>query len=62
MNDSIYRLKLGVKVTANDGNTGTVIETPYDTASGWYVKIEWDAKNITASGSSNVAVEDLTVN
>lgn len=55
-------LTTGTRVTYKDGSTGTVAEAPYRAASGWYVKIEWDAKNITASGSSNVAVEDITVN
>lgn len=54
-------LTIGTRVTTSDNLTGTVDGAPYHAASGCYVSVKWDAKNITASGSSNVAVENLWV-
>lgn len=55
------KLTVGTRVTTAGGLAATVVEAPYRAASGWYVKVEWDTRGFTASGTSNIAVEDLTV-
>lgn len=52
---------VGTRVTTSGNLTATVVEAPYRAASGWYVKVEWDTKGFTASGTSNVAVENLRI-
>jgi hypothetical protein len=53
--------KLGTRIVDREGNVGTVIETPWDTASGWSCKVQWDSNKITASGTSNQHLTDLTI-
>lgn len=59
MDHTAYRV--GVRVEDRVGNRGTVVAGPWESVAGWTCKVAWDSKAITASGSSNERVVNLTL-
>lgn len=60
MSDPV-KFRIGVRVEDRVGNRGTVIMPAWITSAGYVCTIAWDSQAITAAGSSDERVVNLTI-